>query len=90
MRRRNIDNSHNYLPSLLPPKMAPTSALALASAVESVLLGRYAPAYRITDSSFLRILALFWIHMTLWYTWSMLIYPNFFSPLRNLPHPKVN
>ncbi|OMP88640.1 Protein LUTEIN DEFICIENT 5, chloroplastic [Diplodia seriata] len=68
--------------------MAPTSALALASVAESVVLARYAPAYSITTSPSLRILALFWIQLLLWYSWSAVIYPHFFSPLRHLPQPK--
>ncbi|KAB2580149.1 Cytochrome P450 [Lasiodiplodia theobromae] len=68
--------------------MAPTSSLALASVAESMVLARYAPAYSITNSNFLRPLALFWIQMLLWFTWSAVIYPHFLSPLRHLPQPK--
>ncbi|KAH7057107.1 cytochrome P450 [Macrophomina phaseolina] len=69
--------------------MAPTSALALASAAESVILGRYAPSpYIISNSVFTRTAILFSIQLLLWYTWSCLIYPYFFSPLRHLPQPK--
>lgn len=68
--------------------MPPTSALALASVVESVVLGRYAPAYSITESSFLRTLALFGVQLLLWFTWAAVIYPHFFSPLRHLPQPE--
>lgn len=62
--------------------------LSLASAITSVLLRAYAPAYSfgLVSTTVLLYLTLFIAQIT----WLGLIYPKFFSPLRHLPTPSDN
>ncbi|KAF2092013.1 cytochrome P450 [Saccharata proteae CBS 121410] len=70
--------------------MAPTMAIGALSVLESVLLSHYAPQYSVTDSFLGRAAILFSAQLCAFLTWSIIIYPNFFSPLRHLPMPKGN
>ena len=66
----------------MPPKLP----ILVSSAVASILLAHYTPAY--TPGSRLRTFFLIaFTEFIAWATWRVVIYPNFFSPLRDLPEP---
>ncbi|KAK3705727.1 hypothetical protein LTR37_013170 [Vermiconidia calcicola] len=69
--------------------MAPIHYQMLAASVGiSILLQRYAPQYSI--GAIATSLVLFFTAFTAHQAWSIIIYPRFFSPIRNLPTPPGN
>lgn len=56
-----------------------------AAAVSSLLIQRYAPQYFF--GQVWTPLTIFVVLFTAWKLWSLILYPNFFSPLRHLPTP---
>ncbi|KAF2135459.1 uncharacterized protein K452DRAFT_323042 [Aplosporella prunicola CBS 121167] len=67
--------------------MSRVPLLAISSVAGSILLNRYAPAYNLSDSLVIRTIVLFWAQVLILSTWSMLLYPHCFSPIRRLPQP---
>ena len=64
-------------------------ALAVASAGEMLAVHLVAPQYQLAGNFSRSILRLFLLNVSLYSVWKMFIYPFFFSPLRELPGPKV-
>ena len=69
--------------------MARYANLAISSFLLSFALYRYFPAFSLKDSFISTFFAVHGAVLVLWYVWSSYVYPTFFSPLRNLPQPKV-
>ncbi|KAF4548105.1 Cytochrome P450-like protein 56 [Elsinoe fawcettii] len=67
--------------------MPPTQKMLAASAVTAYLVTNYSPELSIRHSFILTGLSIFAGTLIGWAVWSVLIYPNFFSPLRDLPSP---
>ncbi|KAI4164954.1 MAG: hypothetical protein LQ342_001587 [Letrouitia transgressa] len=71
--------------------MAPIKRLLLLSSVAtSTFLVKYLPQLSLKSSFVATLLALFSFQLTIWFTWTALLYPKYFSPLRHLPEPKGN
>jgi hypothetical protein len=66
----------------MPPKLP----ILVSSAAASILLAHYAPAYA-PGSRLQTFFLVAFTEFVAWATWSVIIYPNFFSPLRGLPEP---
>jgi cytochrome P450 len=66
----------------MPPKLP----ILVSSAAASILLAHYAPAYA-PGSRLQTFLLVAFTEFIAWATWRVIIYPNFFSPLKGLPEP---
>ncbi|CAD0100952.1 unnamed protein product [Aureobasidium mustum] len=66
----------------MPPKLP----ILVSSAAASILLAHYTPAYA-PGSRLQTFFLIAFTEFIAWATWRVVIYPNFFSPLRDLPEP---
>lgn len=66
----------------MPPKLP----ILVSSAAAPILLERYAPAYAL-GSRLQTFFAVALIEYVAWAVWRVIIFPNFFSPLKGLPEP---
>ena len=64
-------------------------ALSLVSAAEALLVYLVAPQYMLANNFSRSILRLVILNVVLYLLYGHFIYPFFFSPLRDLPKPKV-
>jgi hypothetical protein len=65
-------------------------ALGLVSAGEALVVYLVAPQYMLSNNFSRSILRLVILNVVAYAFYSHFIYPFFFSPLRDLPRPKVN
>ena len=63
--------------------------IALSALASAVLLVNVKPEYSLKASYLWTFLTLYFVQFFARSTWSWYIYPNFFSPIRHLPEPKV-
>ncbi|KAL8998338.1 MAG: hypothetical protein Q9169_002551 [Polycauliona sp. 2 TL-2023] len=71
--------------------MAPIKRLlALASIVGAFLSVKLFPQWSINESFLATFLTLVSFQFTILFTWNVVLYPNYFSPLRHLPEPTGN
>ena len=61
----------------------------LSAALEGLLLRAVLPQHLSEYSFYLLVLFLTALNLSLWMAYKVGIYPNFLSPLRHLPKPKV-
>ena len=64
--------------------------VALSVLASSVLLVNVKPEYSVKASYLWTFSALYAIQFFARSTWSWYLWPNFFSPIRHLPEPKVS
>jgi hypothetical protein len=68
----------------------PKRALLLSSAALTFFSQRYAPHLTLFAKSYAKNIAtLFVIQLLVQWTWQIVVYPLFLSPLRHLPQPPV-
>lgn len=67
----------------------PWTAFAVSSIVGSILLVHMLPQSLISTSYFRAFFTLFLAQAFTGFVWSVIVYPKFFNPLRNLPTPPV-
>ena len=65
----------------------PLKLMMITPVVTLLLLARYSNGITLSINSIVLLLA---VLFPLWITWKIFLYPQFFSPLRNLPQPPVS
>ena len=69
--------------------MAPLKVFFAVSIFETYLISHFAEKYLPSRHFPLTIIYLFAFQILVWSTWSCIIYPKLFSPLRSIPGPSV-
>jgi hypothetical protein len=64
-------------------------AVTIISAAVSFGIRVYAPQYVLSDSFSKSVFFIALINFSVYGLWTLFVYPFFFSPLRDLPGPKV-
>lgn len=71
--------------------MAPVKRLlSVVSLLGAFTLVKLYPQYSINESILATSLTFLSFTFTLWFSWNVILYPKFFSPLRHLPEPAVS
>jgi hypothetical protein len=63
--------------------------IAASSLIGSLILGRQFPEYALSRLTVVNCSVLFLVQFLAFAVWKVILYPNYFSPLRHLPEPKV-
>lgn len=71
--------------------MAPVKRLQfLISLIYTLAIARLYPQALINESAFATFLSLLSFEFTVYFIWTVILYPKYFSSLRHLPAPKVS
>jgi hypothetical protein len=85
-----LHNENHYRCSLVADMAVQKKVLFLDSILISFFVTRYAPTYSVYHSFYWAVAALYGLQLACLFTWTVIIWPKYFSPLRHLPAAPVS
>ena len=85
-----MHNEIHYRYSLVADMAVQKKVLFLNSVLISFFVTRYAPTYSVYHSFYWAVAALYGLQLACLFTWTVIVWPKYFSPLRHLPTAPVS